>query len=153
MDAGDEKVVRQECRHDRLERLPSNLSSGGGRVGAVKAKLVIVGLAALLWLGCDSDTNKKGASSAAPSSAPSGSSTVKTADVPSAAVKDAEDACADYVKELNACIDKLEGDAKAPFKKQLDEHNKSFAEASASEKAQMQEGCVTGLATLKQGCE
>lgn len=116
----------------------------------MKSTLVILGIAATLVLvGCDSDTNKNGAGSAAPKS----STAVKTADVPSSAVKDAEDACANYVKELKACIDKQEADAKEPFQKQLDEHNKAFKEASAPAKAQMQDGCVMGLAALKQACE
>lgn len=116
----------------------------------MKSTLVILGIAAtLVFVGCDSDTNKKGAASAAPNS----STAVKTADVASAAVKDAEDACASYAKELQACIDKQQADAKEPFQKQLDDHNKAFKEASAPAKAQMQDGCVIGLSALKQACQ
>lgn len=110
--------------------------------------LSFIVVAALAWSGCDSDTGKKGASSAAPST----SSTVKTADVKSADVKDASDACDKYVKALEECIGKQPEEAKAAFQAQLDAHNKAFKEAGDAAKTQMEQGCVTGLATLKQSC-
>lgn len=103
----------------------------------------------LLFFGCDSDAGKKGAASAAPT----GSTKAKTADVKSADVQSATDACADYVKELESCIAKQEGDAKKPWQDELDAHKKAFSEAGAAAKTQMEQECVTGLATLKQGCQ
>jgi hypothetical protein len=105
---------------------------------------------ALVFFGCDSgDAGKKGAASAAPTT----STTVKTKDVKSADVKSATDACADYVKELDACIAKQEGDTKKPWQEELDKHKKAFKDAGASAKTQMEQECITGRAAVKQGCK
>jgi hypothetical protein len=114
---------------------------------SIFSSILVVALVSLA--GCDSDSGKKGASSAAPTT----SSTVKTEDVKSADVESASDACDKYVKALEECIAKQPDEAKAAFQAQLDAHNKAFKEAGAAAKTQMEQGCVTGLATLKQACK
>jgi hypothetical protein len=115
----------------------------------VKRTWISLAIAVTLWAGCDSDSGKKGAGSAAPTT----SSTVKTADVKSADVESATDVCAEYAKALEDCIAKQEGDQKKPWQDELDEHKKAFEEAGAAAKTQMETACRTGLAAVKQGCK
>ena len=73
--------------------------------------------------------------------------------VKSSAVASATDACADYVKALQECIAKQEGDQKKTWQTELDNHKKAFAEAGDAAKTQMEQACVTGMAAVKQGCK
>jgi hypothetical protein len=108
--------------------------------------------------GCKEEAKPGGAASAASAQksaeAPKPKRTAPTGPAPEVEVKGddvkgAEQACADYVKALEACIEKAPADAKEGFREQLKAHNESMKDLSDAQKAQQASGCLTGLATLK----
>jgi hypothetical protein len=105
--------------------------------------------------GCKSESGKEGdaksavAKSAAAPASPSGG-TATTAAVAQADVKAADEACGEYEKTLEACIDKAPGPMKAEYESTLKKHREAWSAGTPSHKAQMADGCRTGVASLKQ---